>query len=177
MFGIAMGVDDIPKAMEHWGFWAHNADIDFHILVPSSDSNRAGEAEKMIRGALNVNVRVEAAKDTHDLKLLYVMLVARMRARAVSSTKWFIILSPGTFVTSMDDILLALDPYDASQKLYMGAYILIYCYAEYRLSESKAQKDQYGIFAYGGAGVVLSRPVVDGITGDRTPKLCIANNS
>jgi hypothetical protein len=39
----------------------------------------------------------------------------------------------------------------------------LFVIANLSLSESKGQKAQYGIFAYGGAGVVLSRPLIDDI--------------
>jgi hypothetical protein len=121
MLGITMGVDDIPKAIEHWRFWAHGADIQFYILLPSAEFGRIGEAEQLLSRGLNITVRVESAQDTDDFGRLYLNLVTRMQARASSSIKWFTILSPNTFVTSIEDILLALDPYDSSKPLYLGA--------------------------------------------------------
>jgi hypothetical protein len=42
--------------------------------------------------------------------------------------------------------------------------------ANLSLSESTAQKAEYGIFAYGGAGVILSRPLVDDINRNCTAR-------
>jgi hypothetical protein len=162
IFGITIGVDDIPKAIQHWQFWARSPDIEFLVLLPSAESTRAKEAEQLLREALMVTVHVETSSDTDDFAKLYLSLVTRMRARALSTVKWFAILTPGTFVTSIDDFLLALDPYDASHRLYLGGYRL-YDETDPSLSESTGQKSQYGIIAYGGAGVVLSRSLVDGV--------------
>ena len=63
----------------------------------------------------------------------------------------------------MDDILLALEPYDATRSLYLGG-----------LSENTIQKEKHGIFAYGGAGIVLSRPLMDDLTPHRK-RLCHLN--
>ena len=152
LFGVVIKADDIPNALQHWRYWARHTDVAFHVLLPGSDYYRTTEVEDMIRGALDVHVRVESNRDTDDMGKLTLMLVEKMKLAATPERVWFIIISPTTFVTSVDDILLALEPYDATRALYMGG-----------LSESTKQKEQYGIFAYGGAGIVLSLPVVESV--------------
>jgi hypothetical protein len=150
LFGVVISVDEIPKALQHWKYWARRTKIAFHVLLPSSDYYRTAEAVEMIKGTLRVDVHVEAARETDDFAKLTLMLVEGMQKEASVSKQWFVILSPATFVTSVDDILFALEPYDASRSLYMGG-----------LTESRGQREQWGRFAYGGAGIVLSRPLVD----------------
>lgn len=156
LFGITMNANDIPKALEHWQYWARKPKVAFHVLLPSSEQSRVSEAKDMIRKALGINVVVESAKNTDDFSQLTLQLVARMDKNAASSREWFIVLSNGTFVTSIDDILLALEPYEVEQSLYLGG-----------LSESTQQKEKHGIFAYGGAGIVLSRPLADTVAQHR----------
>ncbi len=158
LFGVVIKADDIPNALQHWRYWTRNTDVTLHILLPNSDLHRIAEVEGMIRATLDVEVLVEANRETEDLAKLTLNLVQRMQINALPERVWFIILSSSTFVTSVDDILLALEPYDATRALYMGG-----------LSESKKQKEQYGVFAYGGAGIVLSRPVVDTVVAHSIP--------
>jgi len=145
VFGITLSVDDIFNSLQHWRYWARNSKVSFHILLPSSDHFRVSEVKELIRGSLEVNVHVESTRDTNDPGKLTLMLVESMEKRATSGKDWFIILSPSTFVTSVDDVLLALEQYNSDQSLYMGG-----------VSESTRQKQQWGNFAYSGAGIVLS---------------------
>lgn len=156
LFGITINADDIPKALEHWQYWARKTKIAFHILLPNSEQSRVSQVKDMVRKALGIDVVVESAKTTDDLSRLTLLLVERMGKSAGSSRDWFIVLSAGTFVTSIDDILLALEPYEVGQSLYLGG-----------LSESTQQKEKHGIFAYGGAGVVLSRPLAQTVVQHR----------
>lgn len=150
IFGVAISVDEIPQALQHWRYWARHTKVAFYILLPSTDYYRTAEAAEMVRGTLGINVHVEATRDTDDRAKMTLMLIEGMQKNAAARAEWFIILSPGTFVTSVDDMLLALEPYDASRSLYMGA-----------VSESRGQREQWGKFAYGGAGIVLSRPLAE----------------
>jgi hypothetical protein len=152
MFGVTMSVDDIPRALENWGSWARNSKASFYVLLPRADYSRMAEAEEMFRVILGVRVTVGSTRDTDDFGKLTIMLVDRMKSAAFSEVQWFMILSPRTFVTSLEDVLLTLEPYDATRALYMGA-----------LSEAKGQRDQYGTMAYGGAGIVLSRPLTEDV--------------
>jgi len=149
-FGVAMNADDIPKALEHWQHWARKTKVAFHILLPSSQRARVSEVKELVRKTLGISVAVEPAKSTDDFALLTLLLVERMERNAASGREWFIVLSATTFVTSVDEVLLALEQYDSARSLYLGG-----------LSESTLQKEKHGIFAYGGAGVVLSRPLAE----------------
>jgi hypothetical protein len=149
-FGVAMDADDISKALEHWQYWARKTKVAFHILLPSSQQIRVSEIKEIVRKSLGINAVVEAAKNTDDFSLLTLLLVERMEKNAGWGREWFIVLSTTTFVTSVDEVLLALEQYDSSQPLYLGG-----------LSESTHQKEKHGIFAYGGAGVVLSHPLAE----------------
>jgi hypothetical protein len=150
LFGVAISVDEISKALQHWRYWTRHSKVAFHILLPSTDYYRTAEAAEMVRGTLGIDVHIEATRDTDDRGKMTLMLVEAMQKEAAVGVGWFIILSPGTFVTSVDDILLALEPYDATQSLYMGS-----------ISENRGQREQWGRFAYGGAGIVLSRPLAE----------------
>jgi hypothetical protein len=157
VFGVTMRADDIPKALKHWRYWAWRSSVTFHILLPSSDHQRIFEAQEIIRKGLGINVLVESARETNDFGKLTLLLVERMQKRATKVKKWFIILTSDTFVTSVDDILLALEPHDSNQLLYMGG-----------LSESSDRKEKFGVFAYGGAGIVLSQPSLENIASNST---------
>jgi Fringe-like len=160
LFGVVMAAEDIPLALQHWKYWAKDKDVAFHILLPSTDFDRVGEVEELIRITLGINVHVEANREIVEPAQLTLALVQKMLKNAGSRRVWFIILTPSTFVTSLDDVLLALEPYNAAQILYMGA-----------LSESTEQKEKHGIFAYGGAGIVLSRPLVTSLVPHSTSRV------
>ena len=167
VFGITLSVDDIFESLQHWPYWARKSKVSFHILLPSSDYDRVTEATELIRGSLGINVHVEATQDTDDPAKLTLMLVESMQKKAASGMEWFIILSPATFVTSVDDVLLALEPYNSGQSLYMGG-----------LSERTQQKEKRGLFAYGGAGIVLSRQLLTTIAPHSTSiRKHMTNNS
>jgi hypothetical protein len=150
VFGVTLSMDDLPKALQHWRYWARDPNITFHVLLPSSDRDRVSEANEMISNSLGIKAHVESAREMDDPGKLMLMLVQQMLKNGAARKEWLIVLSSDTFVTSLDDILLALEPYSAAQQLYMGG-----------LSESARLREQWGRFAYGGAGVVLSRPVAD----------------
>lgn len=149
VFGVTLRADDVPGALQHWRYWARESGVKLHVLLPSLDSSRVSEVRAMIKKELGINVVVESARDTNDFANLTLILVQRMEQSAKHGKEWFVILAPGTFVTSVEDILLALEPHDSTERLYLGA-----------VSESTRQKDKYGSFAYGGAGIVLSRTLI-----------------
>ena len=149
VFGVTLSIDEISSSLQHWQYWARKSKMSFHILLPNVEHHRVSEAKEMIRKSLGISVQVEAARDTDDPAKLTLMLVERMHKSSAPDKKWYIILSPTTFVTSVEDILLALEPYNSGQSLYLGG-----------LSESATLREQWGIFAYGGAGIVLSRQLV-----------------
>ena len=152
LFGVMMEVDEIPSALEQWRFWARHSKASFYVLLPNKDHNKVRKAQDLFKKVLGVKVIVEAAKDPVEPRGSMLMLIEKMRQAASSEIRWYMILSPTTFITSTDDVLLALDQYDASMPMYLGT-----------ISESKGQRDQYGVFAYGGAGIVLSRPLAETI--------------
>jgi beta-galactofuranoside beta-1,5-galactofuranosyltransferase len=154
VIAVAMTVEEIPNMLLHWTYWARNSSVGVYILLPTSQSDRVSEAEALLKtGLATTRVKVEAAVDTAEPGNLALRLVEQMRTAAYSTTQWFLILSPATFITSMDDLLLALEPHDATQRMYMGG-----------MTESKGLRDKFGQFAYGGAGIVLSRPLVEDLS-------------
>lgn len=64
--------------------------------------------------------------------------------------KWFVVIDDDTFFPSLQALIDALKPYDPSQPWYIGA-----------LSEDWIGMQQYGYMAYGGAGMILSAPLID----------------
>lgn len=146
-FGVTMSADQLPSMLEHWRYWAQKT-ASFHILLPASEANRLREVKDRIKRALGIKAVVESARDTDEPAWLSMLLVQSMERNAAKGKEWFIILTPDTFVVSLDDVLLALEPHNSKQVLYMGS-----------LSESLGQRENWGHMAYGGAGIVLSRPL------------------
>jgi Fringe-like len=157
MFGCVVSVDDLPETLLHWKYWARQKDLELFVLIPYHESQRKAEAERLIRETLGRNVHVETAPSDIEPAMLTLTVMGRMRKTANSLIEWFIILAPQTFVTSINNILLALEPHNSRNVLYMGA-----------LSESSQQREKFGNFAYGGAGIVLSRPLVNLLIPHRT---------
>jgi hypothetical protein len=120
IFGCALTIDEIPFMIQHWRYWVPNSNAQFHVLLPKSNSSQTAEAAEMFRAELGIDVKVDATQETDDMGKLYLLLIQSMSNMAFKGTDWFVILSKDTFVTSMDDILLALEPYDATYQLYMG---------------------------------------------------------
>jgi Fringe-like len=146
-FGVTMQANELPNMLEHWRFWAQKTST-FHIMLPGSEASRVNEVKDRIKRELGIKAVVETSGDSDEPARMSLKLVQSMEKKAGSGKKWFIILTPDTFVVSMDDILLALEPHNSKQVLYMGA-----------LSESLGQREKWGHIAYGGAGIVLSRPL------------------
>ena len=142
-----MSANELPNTLEHWRFWAQKS-TSFHILLPGSEANRVSEVKDLIRKELGIKAVVQSARDTDEPARLSMKLVQSMEKSAASRKEWFIILTPDTFVVSLEDVLLALEPYNSRHVLYMGS-----------LSESLRQREQWGHMAYGGAGIILSRPL------------------
>jgi len=146
-FGVTMSADELANTLEHWRFWAQKS-TSFHILLPGSEANRVSEVKDRIKKELGIKAVVQSAKDTNEPARLSMKLVQSMERKAASRKEWFIILTPDTFVVSLEDVLLAVEPYNSRDVLYMGS-----------LSESLRQREQWGHMAYGGAGIILSRPL------------------
>jgi len=146
-FGVTMSADQLSNTLEHWRFWVQKS-TSFHILLPGSEANRVSEIKDRIKKELGIKAVVQSARGTDEPAQLSMKLVQSMERNAASGKEWFIILTPDTFVVSLEDVLLALEPHNSRQVLYMGS-----------LSESLRQREQWGHMAYGGAGIILSRPL------------------
>ena len=78
----------------------------------------------------------------------YFSLVKLLYSKADDRTLWISTIDDDTFIPSMSNLVAMLSKYDPSEQYYVGA-----------LSENWGAVIRYGLMAFGGAGVFLSRPL------------------
>ncbi|KAL2870836.1 glycosyltransferase family 31 protein [Aspergillus lucknowensis] len=174
-FGVATNVDRLSDSLDAFAHWAGHTRARIFALVEPDDRipEVLAKAEQ-----LGVNLIVTHSGEEYQTK--YFSLVAHLAENLGEETRWSCIIDDDTFFLSMSALIEAFEKYDHTQQMYVGG-----------VSESVAQIGLFGLMGFGGAGVFLSRPLVErlsepevyeacqqsgqqlGYTGDRRISLCV----
>ncbi|KAJ5833029.1 hypothetical protein N7474_001340 [Penicillium riverlandense] len=168
-FGVATTVDrlnDSLNAFEHWA--AYTRTRIFALIEPSDRIPQV----KAKADAMGINLSVHVSED--DYLRRYFALIPLLEENMRPGTKWGCIIDDDTFFPSMPALVEALSAYDHTQPMYIGG-----------ISEGVPQIGVFGVMAFGGAGVFLSRPLLSDLvtvydecqqmdfSGDRRIAYCI----
>ncbi|KAL4887117.1 hypothetical protein BJY04DRAFT_204653 [Aspergillus karnatakaensis] len=170
-FGVATRVDRLSESLDAFAHWAGHTRTRIFALVEPDDrvSEVLAKAER-----LGVNLFVTESEEEYQTR--YFSLISHLAKNARDETRWSCIIDDDTFFLSMEALVEAFEKYDHTQPMYIGG-----------VSESVTQIGLFGLMGFGGAGVFLSRPLVEQLskpevvqacqemvyTGDRRISLCV----
>ena len=155
MIGASTSLKRLEVAIPQMARWLANTKASLVVNVHDSD-NRTGmtKVQKMADAAgidatlLPNDDYVHGPDQGHAQK--HFSIIKRLHRRKESHHKWFAIIDDDTFFVSLRTLIKALEPYDSAKSWYIGA-----------LSEDWTAIKKYGLMAYGGAGILLSAPLLD----------------
>jgi hypothetical protein len=144
-FAISTTMERLLDSMDAFSTWAGNTNTRFLVFIERGASQRQAQ-----RKARYLDLNIELFESDVDYENRYSLLVKLLADNARPQTKWGCIMDDDTFFLSMPRLTNMLSRYNENQPHYIGS-----------LTECDAQLSQFGIFAYGGAGMFLSRPLLD----------------
>lgn len=143
-FAISTTGERLLEAMDAFGHWlGHSNARMLAVIGPGADL--AAIERKANRLGINLSI-IESDK---DYETRYWSLVKVLADNARPETKWSVVMDDDTFFPSMTGLVEMLAQYDETQPYYIGA-----------LSENARQIGIFGVFAFGGAGIFISRPLL-----------------
>lgn len=155
-FGVATSLERMPEALRNFKHWAAHTDARFIVIhEPQNTTARPGEPsadeiQSMFREAgINHLFLVESTKGWGEN---YVSLLSWLGATSEEQTEWVALIDDDTFFFDMNSLLGMLKKYDTKHPWYVGT-----------LSENKWNVNNGGLFAIGGAGVFMSKPLIQAV--------------
>ncbi|KAJ9211487.1 hypothetical protein DTO166G4_6908 [Paecilomyces variotii] len=168
-FGVATTYDRLYESLDQFAHWAGNSNARIFALIEPH-----GGHHTMMNKAQSLGINLHIVESDIEYNARYFSLLRLLEENALEETEWSCIIDDDTFFLSMPALVKRLDQYDSSKPLYIGG-----------LSESVAQIAVFGIMGFGGAGVFVSRPLLDQLsevfaecqamegTGDKKISQCI----
>ncbi|PYH40364.1 glycosyltransferase family 31 protein [Aspergillus saccharolyticus JOP 1030-1] len=170
-FGVATTLERLNESLDAFTHWAGYTNT--RILALIEPDARINEVLTKAR-ILGVNLLV--TESTEEYQHRYFSLVPHLAKNLRPETRWTCVIDDDTFFPSMTALVQALSKYDDSAQTYVGG-----------LSEAMPQVGIFGLMGFGGAGVFMSRPLIEQLgrkdvyedcqkmdsTGDRKISLCI----
>lgn len=174
-FGVATTAGRLNDSLDAFAHWAgYTRTRIFAVLEPHE-----AIAELQAKAdSLGINLHVKQSEEEYQRR--YFSLVSHLGDNMRPQTRWSCIIDDDTFFLSMPALVKALEEYDDTQPIYLGG-----------VSEAIPQIGAFGIMAFGGAGIFLSRPLVTELsdssvydscqamdfTGDRRLSYCVYQHS
>lgn len=176
-FGVATTLGRLNDSIDAFSHWAGYTQTRIFALIEPDKKERIHEVQ-MKADSMGINLFVTESNEEYQRR--YFSLVAHLADNMQRKTQWSCVIDDDTFFLSMTELVKALGEYDARKPMYVGG-----------LSESIGQLGSFGLMGFGGAGVFLSRPLIEQIsepaifsdcqnsphTGDRRISLCVYQNT
>ncbi|KAL1971605.1 hypothetical protein VTN31DRAFT_2226 [Thermomyces dupontii] len=143
-FAISTTGVRLLEAMNAFGHWlGHSNARMLAVIKPGAD------LLAIERKANSLGINLVIIESDKDYETRYWSLVKVLADNARPETKWSVVMDDDTFFPSMTGLVDMLAQYDETQPYYIGA-----------LSENAKQIGIFGVFAFGGAGIFISRPLL-----------------
>ncbi|KAL2835122.1 hypothetical protein BDW59DRAFT_3724 [Aspergillus cavernicola] len=170
-FGVATNLDRLSESLDAFAHWAgHTRTRIFALVEPDK------HVPQVLAKANKLGINLFVTQSEEEYQTRYFSLVSHLAKNAREETRWSCIIDDDTFFISMAALVEAFEKYDHTQPMYIGG-----------VSESVAQIGLFGLMGFGGAGVFLSRPLIEQLskpevfhacqqmehTGDRRISLCV----
>ncbi|PWY83522.1 hypothetical protein BO70DRAFT_27523 [Aspergillus heteromorphus CBS 117.55] len=149
LFGLATTADRLDRLLPSLLYSYGNTKAGIIVLVPESDDD-IPKQEAYFR---NRGLDLTLIQSPLDFTARYFGLVDAFSEHIKTKrpqTQWVSFIDDDTFFLSLSTIAEELKLFDVSKKHYIGA-----------LSEASWQVDTFGHIAFGGAGVFVSKPLLD----------------
>jgi hypothetical protein len=170
-FGVATTLERLNESLDAFTHWAGYTNTRIFALIEPDERVEEVQAKA---DSLGINLFVTQSEEEYQTR--YFSLVAHLAKNMRPRTRWACVIDDDTFFLSMAALVDALAEYDDTKPMYIGG-----------VSESVSQIGIFGMMGFGGAGVFLSRPLVQELsnhdvfeacqamphTGDRRISLCI----
>lgn len=157
IFGLQTTIGRLRDTVQHLERWLPHTGARLYAIVidprdgkdAAADDNDMQALEKRMRDA-GIEARVVHPPDPADsFAQRYFSIVKVLHDARDDKTQWMICIDDDTFFPSMNDLQNILKEHDHQKPQYLGS-----------LSEDWWAVDHYGLMAFGGAGVLLSPPMV-----------------
>ncbi|KAJ5216260.1 uncharacterized protein N7498_002667 [Penicillium cinerascens] len=171
-FGVATSIGRLNESLDQFAHWAGYTRTRIFALIEPDETGEGISYVKTKAENLGINLFITESED--DYLHRYFALIPLMKEHMREQTQWACIIDDDTFFLSMSALVDALAEYDHTKPMYIGG-----------LSEGTPQIAVFGIIAFGGAGVFLSRPLLSELaavydeceqmtyTGDRRIANCV----
>ncbi|KAL4919932.1 hypothetical protein BDW62DRAFT_178026, partial [Aspergillus aurantiobrunneus] len=170
-FGVATTLDRLNQSLDAFAHWAGHTGV--RIFALNEPDNRLPE---VLEKAEALGVQLFVTHSTEEYQARYFSLVSLLAKNVRDETRWSVVIDDDTFFLSMSALVEAFEEYDHTQQMYVGG-----------VSENHGQIGVFGLMGFGGAGVFLSRPLVEQLskpevfnacqqillTGDRRLSQCV----
>lgn len=149
LFGLATTVDRLEHMLPALLYSYGNTKASLLVLVPESDDNLALQETYFRNRGLDVTLKASPLEFTARYFGMVEAFAEHIRNER-PQTEWVGFMDDDTFFLSLPTLVSELKMFDASKKHYIGS-----------LSEASWQVDTFGHIAFGGAGVFVSKPLLD----------------
>ncbi|KAI4126378.1 MAG: hypothetical protein LQ338_003774 [Usnochroma carphineum] len=152
VFGMATTLERLEDSQPHIARWLAHTRAELYVVVLNPEKGEASSDEQVAvrQGALrDQGMAVTLVRPLSKDELYtesYFSLVKVMYTHRTETSSWFVLMDDDTFFPSMQSLLAMLDKYDPTQQYWVGA-----------VSEMWWSVARYGMMAFGGAGIFLSR--------------------
>lgn len=154
IFGVATLLDRLPDTLRNFAHWGAHTNARFVVIhEPRNTTLRPGEPTPDEVRRLYQDAGFEhftLVERDAGWGERFVGLLDILNQRLETQTEWAVLIDDDTFFFDMDVILDMLSKYDTSKPWYVGT-----------LSDNKWNVNNGGLFAMGGAGVFISRPLIE----------------
>lgn len=150
-FGVATSIGRLNESLDQFAHWAGYTRTRIFALIESDETQEGVAYVKAKADNMGINLFITESDD--DYLHRYFALIPLLEENMREQTQWACIIDDDTFFPSMNALVDALAKYDHTKPMYIGG-----------LSEGTPQIAVFGIIAFGGAGVFLSRPLLSDLT-------------
>ncbi|SCV75013.1 BQ2448_8042 [Microbotryum intermedium] len=185
MFGMSTTPDRELYSLPVWSHWVpaskERIDLSGHspaalavpeilILTPPPNPTEASRITEAVEEAHGLGINIVMRKQEADrFETRYFLLAKEMWAEAQQkkktrgvATDWFVFCDDDTFFPDWDSVVRMLSEHDPAKPILIGA-----------LSESVHQVKQWGHISYGGAGIFVSRGMLQLFNGPGRIEECL----
>lgn len=149
LFGLATTADRLDHLLPSLLYSYGNTKASLLVLVPESDDDLALQQTYFRNRGLDVTLKPSPLEFTARYFGMVQAFAEHIRTERPQTT-WVGFMDDDTFFPSLSTIANELKLFDATKKHYIGS-----------LSEASWQVDTFGHIAFGGAGVFVSKPLLD----------------
>lgn len=169
IFGVATTYERLYDSLDGFAHWAGHSNARIFALIEPH-----GKLSKLRAKAQSLGIDLTIKESDIEYNSRYFSLLRLLHDNLQEGTQWGCVIDDDTFFLSMPRLVERLKSYDATKPYYVGG-----------LSESQPQIGVFGVMGFGGAGVFLSRPLLEQLndvhdkcqemsgTGDRKIAHCV----